>query len=248
VTAERRAERMKDEFVATVSHELRTPLTSIVGYVELLLDPLDGELDPAQGEYLKVVARNARRLERLVGDLLFLAQVEAGRLELATRPVDLSALARTAIDGARPMAEDKGVQLDLDCARCGEVEADPVRIEQLLDNLVSNAVKFTRSGGRVDVSIRPGGDQVVLDVSDTGIGIPEGELGRLFQRFFRASSATSREIQGTGLGLAIAKTIVEAHGGTIGVTSEIGAGTTFTVRLPARTSEPSREEALTSRA
>jgi signal transduction histidine kinase len=234
VTAERKADRMKDEFVATVSHELRTPLTSIVGYVELLLDPLDGEVDPVQSEYLKVVARNARRLERLVGDLLFLAQVEAGRLELAVGPVDLCALARTAIDGARPMADDKGVRLELDCAECGDVEADAVRIEQLLDNLVSNAVKFTQGGGRVEVCIRTAGDDVLLQVSDTGIGIPELELGRLFQRFFRASSATSREIQGTGLGLAIAKTIAEAHDGTIGVESEAGVGTTFTVRLPAR--------------
>ena len=234
VTAERKAERMKDEFVATVSHELRTPLTSIVGYVELLLDPLDGELDPAQAEYLKVVARNAQRLERLVGDLLFLAQVEAGRLELEVAPVDLSAIARTAIDALRPIAEDKGVRLDLDCTELGDVEGDHDRIEQLLVNLVSNGVKFTQAGGRVEVCVRADSGQVLLEVSDTGIGIPQSELGRLFQRFFRASSATSREIQGTGLGLAIAKTIVEAHGGTIGVESDVGSGTTFTVRLPAR--------------
>jgi signal transduction histidine kinase/CHASE3 domain sensor protein len=234
VTAERKAERMKDEFVATVSHELRTPLTSIVGYVELVRDPVDGALDPLQDEYLKVVERNARRLERLVGDLLFFAQVEAGRLELDLGPVDLCALARTAIDATRPVADDKNVRLELDCTTPGDIEGDPGRIEQLLDNLVSNAVKFTPNGGRVDVCIRPDGDEVLLEVSDSGIGIPKAEVGRLFQRFFRASSATSREIQGTGLGLAIAKTIVEAHGGVIGVESEAGYGTTFTVRLPVR--------------
>ena len=234
VTAERKVERMKDEFVATVSHELRTPLTSIVGYVELMRDPVDDALDPVQDEYLKVVERNARRLQRLVGDLLFFAQVDAGRLELELGSVDLCALAQRAIDGVRPVADDKGVRVELDCAPCGEVEGDPGRIGQLLDNLVSNGVKFTPSGGRVEVCIRPDGDEVLVEVSDSGIGIPRQEVGRLFQRFFRASSATSREIQGTGLGLAIVKTIVEAHGGTIAVDSDAGAGTTFTVRLPVR--------------
>jgi signal transduction histidine kinase len=235
VTELRESERVKDEFVATVSHELRTPLTSIVGYAEMLLDS-DG-LPDDQRQFVEVIDRNAIRLRRLVGDLLFFAQVESGRLELESDRVDLRGACERALESVRPPAAAKEVRLELDAPDRVEVDGDRARLDQLLDNLLSNAVKFTPAGGRVCVRLARVEDDVVLEVADTGIGIPADELGRLFRRFFRASSATSREIPGTGLGLAIAKTIAEAHGGTIAAASS-ESGTTFTVRLPTRLRTP----------
>ena len=233
VTAERQSERAKDEFVATVSHELRTPLTSIFGYAELLLDPtFAGALDDQQRTYVEVVRRNAHRLQRLVADLLFFSQVQSDRLALEVERVDITSLAAAALDAARPAASERRIGLKLEADTALELEGDASRLEQLLDNLVSNAVKFTPDGGDVCIRVHRDGDMAILDVSDTGIGIPEDELDRLFTRFFRASTATDREIRGTGLGLAIARTIAEGHGGAIHVSSQAGRGTTFTVRLP----------------
>jgi signal transduction histidine kinase len=233
VTEEREVQRLKDEFVATVSHELRTPLTSIVGYVELLLDPtLAGELSETQAEFVTVIGRNAERLQQLVADLLFFAQVEAQKLHLEYTTVDLAALADRARAAALPLANDQGVSLEFEASGAAEIEADRARLAQLLDNLVSNAVKFTPQGGSVCVRVHGNDDHAILEVEDTGIGIPEDEAEQLFQRFFRASTATAEGIPGTGLGLAIVKTIVEAHGGTIEVLSALGKGTTVRVRLP----------------
>jgi signal transduction histidine kinase/CHASE3 domain sensor protein len=243
VTVERRAEQMKDDFVATVSHELRTPLTSIVGYAELVLDPDAGvgTLEPMQRQFLEVVHRNAKRLHRLVGDLLFFAQVEAGRLQVERLPVDVVELAERTLEVARPVADERGVTLELDASAPAAVAGDSAKLEQMLDNLMSNAVKFTPPGGRVSLGVHRDGDDVAITVQDTGIGIAPDELDQLFERFFRASSATSREIPGTGLGLAIAKTIAEAHDGRIEVRSVLGKGTRFAVLLPAASvDEPAR--------
>jgi signal transduction histidine kinase/CHASE3 domain sensor protein len=229
VTTLRESERVKDEFVATVSHELRTPLTSIVGYTEVLLDG-DGLADE-QRRFLEVINRNAHRLQRLVGDLLFFAQVESGRLTLESEPVELRALAKRTLEAARPAGEAAGITLELDAPDAVEITGDPARVEQLLDNLLSNAVKFTLPGGRVCVRVAAAEGEAVVQVSDTGIGVPAEEVSSLFRRFFRASSATTRQIPGTGLGLAIAKAIVEAHGGSIDAESSDG-GTTFTIHLP----------------
>jgi signal transduction histidine kinase/CHASE3 domain sensor protein len=229
VTAVRESERVKDEFVATVSHELRTPLTSIVGYAEVLLD--SEELPDEQREFLQVINRNAQRLHRLVGDLLFFAQVESGKLTLESESVELRALARRALEAARPSAEAAGIALQLDAPEPVEIRGDRARLEQLLDNLLSNAVKFTLPSGRVCVRLATEEGEAVVEVSDNGIGIPAEEVTNLFRRFFRASSAMSRQIPGTGLGLAIAKAIVDAHGGSIDVESS-ERGTTFTIRLP----------------
>jgi signal transduction histidine kinase len=229
MTAVRESERVKDEFVATVSHELRTPLTSIVGYAELLLD--SDEMPDAHRGFIEVIERNAYRLQRLVGDLLFFAQVESGQLALDHESVDLSDLCERALEAVRPAGEAKGLALELDADEVVKVEGDPARLQQLLDNLLSNAVKFTLAGGRVSVRIRRDGDDALLEVADTGIGIPAAEVEQLFHRFFRATSATAREIQGTGLGLSIAKAIVDAHGGSIDTASS-DEGTTFSVRLP----------------
>jgi len=232
ITAERKADRLKDEFVASVSHELRTPLTSIRGYLELLCEGEGGPLTDAQRRFLSVVDRNSERLLRLVADLLFVAQVGAGKLPLEECEVDLVRLAEQAVEAARPLAFERGIELSLDADPIPVLDADPARISQLLDNLVSNALKFTQEAGRVEVRVSGRADHIALEVADTGIGISAAEQEHLFGRFFRTRAANDLAIQGTGLGLSISKAIAEAHGGTIRVESEEGAGTTFRVALP----------------
>ncbi|MGH3022132.1 MAG: PAS domain S-box protein [Gaiellaceae bacterium] len=230
----RELDRLKDEFIALVSHELRTPLTSIRGYTELLLDGEAGELGDDQRQFLGVVERNAHRLLHLVGDLLFLAQVEAGKLVLDVGALDLATVASESVETARPQAEAKEIVLTLATSPVPLIAGDRARIAQLLDNLVSNAIKFTPEGGRVDVRVRALRKRAMIEVRDTGIGIPADERENLFQRFYRTSTATERAIQGTGLGLAISKAIAEAHDGRITVESEQDVGTTFQVELPLR--------------
>ncbi|HXV32709.1 MAG TPA: PAS domain S-box protein [Gaiellaceae bacterium] len=239
----RELDRLKDEFIALVSHELRTPLTSIRGYTELLLDGEAGDLTDDQRQFLGVVERNSHRLLHLVGDLLFLAQVEAGKLVLDVGALDLGAVASESAETARPQAEAKGITLTLATGPVPLIAGDRARIAQLLDNLISNAVKFTPEGGRVDVRVRAVKEQAVLEVRDSGMGIPAGEQEFLFQRFFRTSTANEQAIQGTGLGLAISKAIVDAHSGRITVASEEGTGTTFRVALPLRRHAEVRERA-----
>lgn len=220
---------LKDEFVSSVSHELRTPLTSITGYVELLLE--DEPSEEKRG-YLTIVDRNAQRLLGLVSDLLFTARLQDGRLELDRAEVGLTELVRHAVDSARPRAEGSAIELVVETEEVGRVLGEEARLAQLLDNLVSNAVKFTPQGGRVTVRLSAADGLARIEVSDTGIGIPDEERERLFERFFRSQTALERQIQGTGLGLYISKAIVEAHGGRIGVHSTEGQGTTFMVELP----------------
>ncbi|MFL5844983.1 MAG: sensor histidine kinase [Solirubrobacteraceae bacterium] len=224
-------ERLKDEFFALVSHELRTPLTSIIGYLELVLDD-EEELSDDARRFLEVVERNAKRLLRLVGDMLFIAQVEAGRLSLESHPLDLTQIAGESVEAARPAAERSSVTLSLRAEPVKPMVGDRDRFGQMIDNLVSNALKFTPEAGRVDVVLTDGGDHACVEVSDTGMGIPDEEQKRLFERFFRSASATARAVPGAGLGLTIVKTIVEAHGGTIDLTSQEGEGTTVRVKLP----------------
>jgi PAS domain S-box-containing protein len=228
----RKLDHLKDEFVALVSHELRTPLTSIIGYLDLVLDEEGGPVTVDQRRFLDVIRRNSQRLLHLVGDLLFVAQVDAGKLSLEKLPVDLNELARDCLEAVRPRATEKGVVVELAADEVDGFEGDRLRLSQLFDNLVSNAIKFTPTGGRVDIAVTRRNGTAVVTVADTGIGIPEQEQARLFERFFRADGATRLAIQGTGLGLTISKAIAEAHGGTIGVESQEGVGTTFAVELP----------------
>jgi signal transduction histidine kinase len=236
VTADRRLERLRDAFVAAVSHELRTPLTAISGFLELLGDA-EPELGPAGRNYLTAIRRSTDRLQRIVEDLLLVAQIEAQRLELRRTPVDLADIAAAAVEAARPGAAAKEIGLELRAEGAVHVEADEGRLCQVLDNLVSNAIKFTPRGGSVVVSARNGSEAARLEVIDTGIGIPQDEIRQLFASFYRASSATRRAIPGTGLGLAIAQAIVEGHGGSITLDSREGEGTRVTVSLPARQTE-----------
>ena len=228
----RELDRLKDEFLSLVSHELRTPLTSIRGYLDLVLDEEAGELNAEQQRFLRAVERNSGRLLRLVGDLLFVAQADAGRLTLERAMVDVSALAADCVEGARPVADQKSIALELATTPVPALVGDRGRLAQVLDNLVSNSLKFTPEGGRVEVRTGASNGHVVLEVEDSGIGIPAAEQPRLFERFFRAASATEQAIPGTGLGLAIVKAIVEAHGGDITVESRPHEGTTFRIELP----------------
>jgi signal transduction histidine kinase len=227
----RELDKMKDQFISSTTHELRTPLTSMVGYLEILRDGEAGGLNEDQAHFLAIVDRNCRRLNDLIDDILVTARMDSGRFSLERQPVDLAALVSTQVESMQATARQSGVDLRLVVADAPPpLDADPIRLGQMLDNLLSNAVKFTPAGGRVTVSITSRGAIAHLEVVDTGVGIPEDEVGRLFERFYRASTATA--IKGTGLGLSITKAIVEAHGGTIAVHSTVGVGTTFSVDLP----------------
>jgi signal transduction histidine kinase len=228
----RELDRLKDEFLSLVSHELRTPLTSIRGYLDLVLEGEAGEINPEQRRFLEAVERNSGRLLRLVGDLLFVAQADAGRLSLERAKVDLAELAAHCVEGAAPAATEKSVSLVLMAEPVPSLVGDRGRLAQVLDNLVSNALKFTPEGGTVKVRTEAEDGQVVLEVEDTGIGIPQADQPRLFERFFRSAVAEDQAIPGTGLGLAIVKAIVEAHSGRISISSREDVGTTFRVELP----------------
>ncbi|MFF0159488.1 ATP-binding protein [Streptomyces sp. NPDC005263] len=229
----RALDQAKSDFLSTVSHELRTPLTSIVGYIELLKDEETGPLTPPQMRMLDVVDRNANRLRALIEDLLTLSRIESGAFTSKRAPVDVRRLVASAADAMRPAADAASVALEIRCAEQPLVlEADGDQLDRVLMNLLSNAVKFTPTGGTVTVRADAQDGAAVLSVSDTGIGIPEAEQRKLFERFFRASNATDAAIPGTGLGLTIVRTIVANHGGEMEVHSEEGRGTTFTARLP----------------
>jgi two-component system phosphate regulon sensor histidine kinase PhoR len=246
----KRLETVRTDFVANVSHELRTPLTAIQGYVETLLHtpPAETEL---QRQFLEIIDRHAERLGRLTEDLLTLSDLESGKIQLAHRPIDTRALISQVLEIFWERAAKRGVSLSQDIAEpCGKINGDPDRLQQLLINLVDNAIKYTPSGGKVTVAageFQSAPDvplMIELTVADTGTGIPEKDLPRLTERFYRVDRARSRDLGGTGLGLAIVKHIVQAHGGELKISSEMNKGTTVTVRLPMAQSESSRDGIL----
>jgi two-component system, OmpR family, sensor kinase len=228
----RQLDELKGEFVSAVSHELRTPLTSIKGFLESVLAEETGPLNERQREELEIVYRNAIRLQDLANDLLTLARLESGRIEIELRPLDLCALLVELREELQPAARKRRLEIRLDCARALEVEADELRLHQALGNLIGNAIKFSHEDERVALRAVDRDGEVLIEVSDRGVGIPADELPRLNERFYRAS--TAGDAQGTGLGLAITEEIVERHGGRLEVESEVGAGSTFRIRLPGK--------------
>jgi PAS domain S-box-containing protein len=225
------ADRLKDELISVVSHDLRTPLTSIMGYLELALgEDADGEISDERRDYLLVAQRNAQRLHRLVEDLLFVSRVKSGRSGLLLEAHDVGRLVRDTVENALPTASSADIVLASQCDPDVEALVDSHRVSEAVENLISNALKFTPPGGRVTVRVVGDADSVFIRVSDTGIGVPAEDVQHLFDRFFRTSSAEA--VPGAGLGLSIVKAIVDAHGGGIEVESEPGAGTTFELRLP----------------
>jgi PAS domain S-box-containing protein len=233
VEALRLSDQVKSDFVSSVSHELRTPLASILGYLEILTSEEVGELTDLQSEFLDIIETNSHRLLTLIDDLLTLAGLENGKLAMRLEAFDLSELVHGGIQAERPALAERGLEIDLQLpADPVQINADTHRLEQVVDNLLANAIKFTPAGGRISVRLTEADGLAELVVEDSGIGISPDDVGNLFERFFRAGSATEQAIPGTGLGLAISKGIVEAHGGAIAVTSELGHGSTFTVLLP----------------
>jgi two-component system phosphate regulon sensor histidine kinase PhoR len=228
----RRLERSRRDFVANVSHEFKTPITAIQGFAETLLG---GAVEDNQNRnrFLEIIRDNAERLGRLTDDLLKLARIEAGKLELELRPVAMEEVIGPCLDATRIKAGPKNLTLETDYSSgLSPVIGDVRFLQEILQNLLDNAVQYSRPGGRILVRAVAQGSEIVLSVTDTGIGIPKADQERIFERFYRADAARSRELGGTGLGLSIAKHLVEAHGGRIQVESEVGCGSTFHVFLP----------------
>ncbi len=234
VTRERDVERLKDDFVATVSHELRTPLTSMMGFLELVREGGAGPLTADQERFLDIVHRSSERLQRLVGDLLFVARLDARGVQLDVEAVDVNEVAAEAVEAVAALARAREIGVRHVPEPVPPVQGDRARLSQVVDNLLSNAIKFTPAGGTITTRTGVEPDAVFIEVEDTGVGIPRDEQERLFQRFFRSSSASAQAIPGTGLGLVISKAIVEAHGGAVSVASEADKGTCVKVTLPLR--------------
>jgi two-component system phosphate regulon sensor histidine kinase PhoR len=228
----RRLERARRDFVANISHEFRTPLTAIQGFAETLLG---GAADDVQNRdrFLEIIRSNALRLGRLTTDLLRLSQIEAGQLPMEVRAIRVSEIIDPCIETARLGAAPKGIALEVEYDRDLAVRGDLNALQEILQNLLDNAVRYTLPGGRITVTGTKKDGGIVVAVSDTGIGIPKADQERIFERFYRVDAARSRESGGTGLGLSVAKHLVEAQGGHIEVQSEIGRGSTFSVVLPA---------------
>lgn len=219
----------KDDFVSNVSHEFRTPLTSITGYVDLVLEEAEN-LPSWAVQQLEIVQRNADRLLSLVSDLL---AVRSGHMIVQPHAVDVSELVKSSVASAEPKANDGGVRLHIDAPERLEAHVDANRISQVLDNLISNAIKYSPDGGDVRVTLLQEENAVVCHVKDTGMGMDKRDQADAFTRYFRAGNVRNTAIRGVGLGLSICKAIVDAHGGTIGLESIPGEGTTFTFRVPA---------------
>ncbi|TKD12382.1 sensor histidine kinase [Polyangium fumosum] len=226
-------ERLKDEFVSTVSHELRTPLTSIRGALGLLEGGVLGRLPDEAMELVQIARTNTDRLVRLINDILDLEKIEAGKLELSPKHVDARRLISSLVESLSPVAAEAKVELWADVRGEVELVVDEDRIAQVLTNLMSNALKFSPSEARVELGVEvTAAGRVRFDVRDRGPGIAEADLARLFNRFEQLDGEHRRKVGGTGLGLAISKAIVEQHGGTIGVTSKLGQGSTFWFEVP----------------
>lgn len=239
VEALRVSDQLKTDFVSSVSHELRTPLASILGYLDVLLEGEVGEFSPEQEEFLQIVDTNARRLLTLINDLLTLSGLESGKTTIRAVPVDMRELVELYVQDQWPAlsAKEHTLQLDLPEAKVPAM-LDPERIGQVITNVLSNAIKFTPDQGEIGVSLEAKAEELRLTVRDSGIGIAPEDADRLFERFFRARNASDMAIPGTGLGLAICKGIVDAHGGSMAVQSELELGTAVTVTLPTTPHNP----------
>ena len=249
-------DRLKSNFIATVSHELRTPLTSVIGYSEMLLEGLAGELSSEQRDYVKTILEKGESLLSLIGQVLDLARIESGNVTLNKELIDPREIVRLCISDVAPQARKRQLELISDVAEAvSPIRVDVDKIRRVVTNLLGNAVKFTPAGGRIalqaDISddLPLGAERYDLfepernrylrvSVTDTGIGIPQDKLDRIFDAFFQVDSSSTREFGGTGLGLAIVRNFVTAHGGKVAVASDVGKGSTFTVKIPYATDKP----------
>lgn len=238
ITAVRRLERMRSEFVANVSHELKTPIAAVKGFAETLLAGALNDKETAKS-FLQIIFDESERLNRLIGDILELSKIESRRIPLHFSPIHMHDFVKKSLNMMNTEAEKKHIELSMQVDEDIYLEADEDRLRQIFINLLSNGINYTQDGGRVKVRVEPlsvnkDGDyeRLKIVVSDTGIGIPKKDLPRIFERFYRVDKARSRSSGGTGLGLSIVKHLVEMHKGTIRVDSEVGTGTKFTIELP----------------
>ncbi len=233
ITEIRSLERMKTAFVSTVSHELRTPLTSIKGFISTLLADVDGYYDSVTTrEFYEIIDQECDRLTRLISDLLNVSRIEAGRaLDLNPKPVQLSSLIEKVVASQRSYAS-KHELITVDIDNLPIIVADEDKVDQILTNLTSNAIKYSPEGGKVTIKGSYDDGRVLIAVSDEGIGIPKEHLSKVFDRFHRVDNRDTREVGGTGIGLFLVKHLVDAHGGEVWIDSEVGKGTTFTFSLP----------------
>ncbi|MFJ4167874.1 ATP-binding protein [Paenarthrobacter sp. NPDC089714] len=232
----RQLDKAKTDFLATVNHELRTPLTSITAYLDMIRDGSGGPVPDGIRKMLDVIARNSDRLRRLIEDMLTVSMQDGSNLDL--KPVDIAKLLQVVVATLRPLAESRHVAISyVEASEDIEVTADEAKLEQVFTNIVANAIKFTPEGGRVGITsvlaaTEDGGQAALVQIEDTGLGIPEHDLPHIFTRFYRASNATAAAVPGSGLGLAIAQDIVSRHMGRLDLDSTLGAGTTVSVELP----------------
>ncbi|MCR4288322.1 MAG: ATP-binding protein [Deltaproteobacteria bacterium] len=234
ITEEKRVETIKKDFVANVSHELRTPLASIKGYSETLLDGA-AEDENTLREFLRVIDRHATRMSRLIDDLLTLSKLESHEEAIESSPVDVRELILATAAGFEKQARDKSITIRSSIPESlPKALGDRYRLEQVVVNILDNAIKYTPSGGNVTLSASRQDGFIRIDVADTGIGIPKEDIPRIFERFYRVDKARSRELGGTGLGLAIVKHIIQGHGGRLNVESAPGKGSTFSFMLKYR--------------
>jgi PAS domain S-box-containing protein len=227
-----RANRLKTEFLASMSHELRTPLHTIIGFSELLAEELEGPLNDKQRRFVQHVHKDSLHLLELINDILDISKIEAGRLELRREAFDFAALVAESLASVRALAEAKAQRLEAELDVPTAVDADRLRIKQVLVNLLSNAIKFTPEGGRIRVEANVQDSSLAISVSDDGIGIAAEEQEFIFDKFHQVGATTKGVREGTGLGLAITKRLVEEHGGTIRVRSQLQRGSTFVITLP----------------
>ncbi|MFA5114758.1 MAG: ATP-binding protein [Candidatus Omnitrophota bacterium] len=232
ITELRRLEKIRQDFVANVSHELRTPIASIKGYAETLLEGALEDKENAR-EFVNIIHQNSNRLASLINDLLDLSKIESGKMKMSFAPLDPTVLIRRAATVIENQAEAKSIALNTELpSGLPKVKADETRFSQVMINLLDNAIKYTPEGGTVSIAAKVVNDVLQVDVSDTGIGISEKDLPRIFERFYRVDKARSHELGGTGLGLSIVKHIVQAHGGQVWVRSELEQGSTFSFTIP----------------
>jgi signal transduction histidine kinase len=225
-------DRLKSNFLATMSHELRTPLTSVIGYSEMMLEGLGGPLTAEQREYLSIIMEKGESLLHLITSILDITKIEAGRIRLVISEVDAAQLMKDAAATVMPHARKKGIVVVCEPGELPRIACDREKVRQCLINLANNAVKFTPPSGTITVGAENRGDRLALWVRDTGIGITDENLGRVFETFYQVDGSSTREYGGAGLGLAIVKSFVDAHGGEVQVASEPGKGSTFTLVLP----------------
>jgi signal transduction histidine kinase len=249
ITREEIADRLKTELVATASHELRTPMTSIRGFVDMLMLGTFGEVSQAQREPLRVIKNNVVRLVQLIDELLDISRVEAGEVRLRCEAMDLAEVLRDVIAVLMGQFREREIALHLDFQdHLPPVSADRQRIEQIAVNLIGNACKYTPKGGAVWIGLRNGGDELRVDVRDTGVGIAEEAKQHIFTPFYRADNPLRDEVGGTGLGLSITRRLVELHGGRIWFESLVNQGSTFSFTLPLETNIVDVEPLTSSRA